>query len=243
MGLNLVVPILLGLQSWDFEHITSSPHFAQSNSKAENAAKTIKHLFQKCKIDMSEFVALLNWRNTPSKGLKVSPAQHLFGRHCKTLLPITESLLKPRYAQAGEIVSMRASKAKQVYYYNRHIKPLKPLNHGNIIHMHLPPCLNNNSGWDLAQFWVKWHQDHEVEINGNVYHRNRCQLVLYSCNTSLGLISRCLVLCLFHIFFTFFSFLPFLQLLLFGFYCFLYLITPPPGLPLSTFAFCCYTTD
>ena len=28
----------------------------------------------------------------------------------------------------------------------------------------------------------------------------------------------------------------------FGFYCFLYLITPPPGLPLSTFAFC-YTTD
>ena len=65
---------------------------------------------------------------------------------------------------------------------------------------------------------------------------------LYSCNTSLGLISQCLVLCLFHIFLTFFSFLPFLELLLFGFYCFLYLITPPLGLPLSTFAFC-YTTD
>ena len=65
---------------------------------------------------------------------------------------------------------------------------------------------------------------------------------LYSCNTSLGLISRCLVLCLFHIFLTFFSFLPFLELLPFGFYCLLYLITPPPGLPLSVFAFC-YTTD
>ena len=32
------------------------------------------------------------------------------------------------------------------------------------------------------------------------------------------------------------------QLLPFGFYCFLYLITPPPGLPLSIFAFC-YITD
>ena len=43
-------------QSWGFEHVTSSPHFAQSNGKAENAVKTIKHLFQKCKIDnTSEF--------------------------------------------------------------------------------------------------------------------------------------------------------------------------------------------
>ena len=54
-------------QSWGFEHVTSSPRFAQSNGKAENAVKTIKRLFQKCKIDnTSEFVALLNWRNTPS---------------------------------------------------------------------------------------------------------------------------------------------------------------------------------
>ena len=58
---------------------------------------------------MSEFVALLDWRNTPSEGLEVSPAQHLFGRRCKTLLPITESLLKPRYAQAGEIYSTGAT--------------------------------------------------------------------------------------------------------------------------------------
>ena len=36
---------------------------------------------------------------------------------------------------------------------------------------------------------------------------------LYSCNASLGLISGCLVLCLFHIFLIFFGYLPFLELL------------------------------
>ena len=68
--------------------MTSSPHYAQSNNKSENAVKTLKLLFAKAKQSgESEYMALLDWRNTPSEGMSTSPAQRLMGRLCKTLLP------------------------------------------------------------------------------------------------------------------------------------------------------------
>ena len=85
-------------QQWGFEHVTSSPRYPQSNGKAENAVETVKMLFTKCQDSgQSEYLALLDWRNTPSEGMKTSPAQRFFGRRCRTLLPSTESLLRPRY--------------------------------------------------------------------------------------------------------------------------------------------------
>lgn len=35
--------------AWSFTHRTSSPHSPQSNGKAENAVRTVKHLFTKCR--------------------------------------------------------------------------------------------------------------------------------------------------------------------------------------------------
>ncbi len=82
-------------RTWDFEHITSSPHHPQSNGKAENAVKTVKRLFKKCKKSgQSEFLALLDWRKTPIEGVGTSPAQRLMGRRGKTLLPTAGTLLK-----------------------------------------------------------------------------------------------------------------------------------------------------
>lgn len=63
-------------KTWMFDHKTSSPTYAQSNGKAENAVQTVKRLFKKCKSSGgSEFQALLDWRNTPTTGIGTSPAQ------------------------------------------------------------------------------------------------------------------------------------------------------------------------
>ena len=115
---------------WGFQHVTSSPRYPQSNGKAENAVKTVKRLFSKCsETGQSEFLALLDWRNTPTEGLGSSPAQRFLGRRCRTQLPMTETLLKPAYdtradARAlqgkreerrdGPLASVRASKVLAV---------------------------------------------------------------------------------------------------------------------------------
>ena len=116
---------------WGFEHVTSSPHYPQSNGKAENAVKTVKRLFSKCaKSGQSEFRALLDWRNTPTEGMNSSPAQRFLGRRCKTLLPTTSLLLKPRYATEEDTAALTQMKERQKFYYNRHVKSLPPLNLG-----------------------------------------------------------------------------------------------------------------
>ena len=55
-------------------------------------------VFAKCRDSgVSEFKALLDWRNTPTGGVGTSPAQRLMGRRCNTLLPVTRPLPMPRY--------------------------------------------------------------------------------------------------------------------------------------------------
>ena len=66
---------------YEFEHVTSSPEYPQSNGKVENAVKTSKNLMKKAASTNSDFqLALLDWRNTPTEGMQSSPAQRKFGR-------------------------------------------------------------------------------------------------------------------------------------------------------------------
>ena len=106
-------------RQWNFEHVTSSPRYPQSNGKAENAVKTVKRLFKKCKESgTSEFLALLDWRNTPSEGMTTSPAQRFCGRRCRTLLPMTGSVLEPKYPTSQDVQDINKQKAKQKAYYD-----------------------------------------------------------------------------------------------------------------------------
>ena len=73
---SLLLPKLLVLpELGELEHISSSPRYPQSDGKAENTVKTVKRLFSKGKeTGQSEFLALLDWCNTPTKGIDTSPA-------------------------------------------------------------------------------------------------------------------------------------------------------------------------
>ena len=82
---------------YEFEHVTSSPEYPQSNGKVENAVKTSKNLMKKAARTNSDFkLVLLDWRNTPTEGIQSSPAQRMFGRRTRTLLPTSRELLEPQ---------------------------------------------------------------------------------------------------------------------------------------------------
>ena len=115
---------------WDFTHSTPSPHYPQSNGKAENAVKTCKVLLKKAKADNTDpLLALLDWRNTPTEGMGTSPAQRLMGRRTRTLLPTHHNLLKPRVAEETNR-QLENRKKTQKRTYDKRSHPLPPLKLG-----------------------------------------------------------------------------------------------------------------
>ena len=156
-------------------HVTSSPHYAQSNGKAENAVKTLKLLFAKAKQSgESEYMALLDWRNTPSEGMSTSPAQRLMGRRCKTLLPTAGTLLKPRYDTDADTRALAGRKRRQSFYYNQHARLLTPIDEGATVRMRLPGEKTWTPGTCTEQVNPR---SYRVKVGGTVYRRNRRQLV------------------------------------------------------------------
>ena len=78
-------------KQYQFQHVTSSPHFPQSNGEAERAVQTIKNLIKK---DSDPYLAILSYRSTPLK-CGFSPSELLMSRKLRTSLPATRHSLKP----------------------------------------------------------------------------------------------------------------------------------------------------
>ena len=107
---------------YEFEHVTTSPEYPQSNGRVENAVKTSKDLMKKAGSTNSDFqLALLDWRNTPTEGMKSSPGQRIFCRRTRTLLPTTRELLEPHLVRDVRVRKLRR-KEVQTRYFNRNGK-------------------------------------------------------------------------------------------------------------------------
>lgn len=74
-----------------------SPNFPQAHGMIEIYVKIAEAMITKSKesgVDLNDM--LLEYRNMPLSGLKVSPAQILMSRNLRSNLPINPNLLKPR---------------------------------------------------------------------------------------------------------------------------------------------------
>lgn len=161
-------------RQWEFKHKTSSPAYPQSNGMAESAVKTAKRLLKKAKADGKDpYLAMLDHRNTPSQGIKASPAQRLFSRRARTLLPTHDNLLKPKIVQTRQ--EQMESRNRQATYYNRHAKDLHTLKQGDRVRVQ---PVEPNGTWRKGT--VVKHVDYRsyaIQLDsGNILRRNRRHL-------------------------------------------------------------------
>ena len=89
-------------REYDFNHVTSSPHFPWSNGLAERTVQTVKKLLQ----DSNPCLALLNFRATPLPWCRLCPSQLLMGRPLRSNLPSLQENLVPDWSHLRQFAQM-----------------------------------------------------------------------------------------------------------------------------------------
>jgi hypothetical protein len=159
--------------NWNFQIITSSPHYAQSNGQAERCIQSVKSLLIKAEESGADpYIALMQYRATPLAGLDYSPSQLLFGRKLRTKLPATAASLQPTYD--SHRADLRQRQLVQKAVYDRHARPLPPLHPGDTVRA------RHNNQW-LPAHVKSAHsapRSYVVETDAGVLRRNRRHLLL-----------------------------------------------------------------
>jgi transposase InsO family protein len=165
-------------QNWVFQHEFSSPGNSKANGAAEAAVKQAKRILRKSHHHKEDpYLGLLNLRNTPTEGVNTSPAQRLFSRRTKTLLPTTSNLLKPGTARSFES-QKQLLENKRFNTANRKGHDLKPLNPGDSVRVE--PTQRGTKEWRPAKVIKELKpRTYEIQLgNGNTVRRNRQHLRL-----------------------------------------------------------------
>ena len=121
------------------------------------------------------YLAILDYRNTPTE-IGSSPAQRLFSRRTRNLLPLTPRLLKPATVPPMDVQQkLIASRQKQAYCYKLKGKALPALQPGQAVRMKKP----NENTWTEAFCKKMIGPLFYAVVSGNrTYRRNRRQLRL-----------------------------------------------------------------
>ncbi|XP_046724303.1 uncharacterized protein LOC124398258 [Silurus meridionalis] len=102
-------------RGWGFDHVTSSPHFPQSNWEAERAVRTIKNLLKK---SADPYLALMAYRVAPLTN-GYSPAELLMGR--KLRMRKTGTNIHNAYEKILESISLEEAHNKVDFDETQHV--------------------------------------------------------------------------------------------------------------------------
>ena len=160
---------------WCFDHVTSSPHFPQSNGFIERQVQRVKYTLKKAAMSRSNpQKALLALRSTPIESHLPSPAEMLNARKYKSNLPViirnehwSKDEIKRRLAERQEIQRLNHDK--------RAMQPLAPLIPGQDVRVRD----TQTDTWQPAKVISTDVQPRSYNVltpTGNVLRRNRRHL-------------------------------------------------------------------
>ena len=106
-------------KAYGFKHVTSSPHFPQSNGHAERAVQTAKKLL---KGSTDPHMSLLTYCTTPLPWYGLSPAELLMGRRLRSNIPQTTKTLTPDWPYLSDFKSANSKlkERQKLDYDTRH---------------------------------------------------------------------------------------------------------------------------
>ena len=157
--------------SFEFQHLTSSPKFPQSNGQVERMVKTVKEMMQK------SYIALLSYRATPLPWCGLSPAELSMGRKVRTTVPQTNHHLIPKwsYLEKFRADNQKFKQSQKTNFDKRHRVRT------------LPPILDNTEVWVTSEDQpirgrvveqADAPRSYVVETPSGHIHRNRSHLTI-----------------------------------------------------------------
>ena len=160
-------------KAWQFNRVKTFPYHSQSNGKAESAVKIAKGIIKKSLRDKKDlWLSILDWRNTPTENMSLSPIQRLFSRRTKIILPTTSVLLAPSVLKESDVTKALTRKhSKTKFYCDRNADSLRDLRINEFVRVQ---PLNSRQLWKLGKVVLQYApRSYVVEVDGKLITRNR----------------------------------------------------------------------